>query len=178
MQRLLLALALIGLGCPSAEPSRPLDTSVRVAGALVDADGSETPFDTGAAGFFESCREDCAYIDLEFSVGGSELASQWTFPADDPITPGASPLTYVNVRWQDEARFGRQGEGPSSWGELPGGDIVIEESCSGCGLSGYLDGAAEVTVYGGWNELPTGEILRVDRLEFDEVPREPGLELH
>lgn len=178
VRSLLLVMVLPLAGCPTSEPSAPLDTAVWIAGALLDADGVEAPFEAEASGHFDSCREGCGYLQLDFPLGESDLSSQWTFASSEPGSAGASPLTYVSLLWDDRDAFGRQGEGPTSWGELPGGDVVVEDTCDGRCVSGFLDGAASVTVYDGWNELPSGEVLRVDTLRFDELPHAPGLALH
>ncbi len=175
MRFLPLLLVLVLGGCPSSELGDP---SVQIVGALVSADGQETAFDAEGAGFLDLCEGECASIAVSFAVDGSDVYSHWEFASADLSEPGAGPLLFASVSWLDSDRFARQGEGSTAWGELPGGDIVIEDSCPRCGVAGSLDGQAVITVYEGADEEPSGEVLRVDTFRFDALSRDIGARPH
>lgn len=175
MRSLPVSLLLVLVGCPSEVL---LDPSVQIAGALVGADGDETPFEADVPGFVDRCLDDCSFLETSFALDGSEVDSRWVFDSDDLSVSGVFPLVFVNVSWQGSERFARQGDGATSWGERPGGEIVLEETCAECGRAGALDGRAIVTVYEGDAAQPTGELLRVDTLRFTDLASPPGMRLH
>lgn len=164
----------------STPPSEALESGAATLSiTLVDEEGTEESVDIESDGFsLWFCGEGCFTLNASFDAFGTRLLCGYSFEASDPPAAEAGDIYYANIRWDDDSRFARQGEHPNvegSWGDPPGGDIVIDGSCLDCTewgptSSGSLRGASTATVYDAVSEEATGELLRLDAALFRDLP--------
>ena len=164
----------------STPPSEALDSgAATLSVTLLADDGREESVDVEADGFsLWFCGPGCFTLNANFDAFGTRLLAGYSFEASDPPAAEAGDIYYVNIRWDDDSRFARQGEHPNvegSWGASPGGEIVIDGSCEDCtewgsAASGSLRGESTATVYDPTTEAATGESLRLDAAVFRDLP--------